>query len=101
MADYGAMTVDEDDKNALVELGTASAVFDFLYAFTRIFGDADDLYKILEGKRLISEKIFRILDKQKLNLRACAYCGKKLKWSYKFNICQECFRKRRHLRGRR
>ncbi|WP_051200893.1 helicase-related protein [Butyrivibrio sp. XPD2002] len=101
MAGYEAMTVDEDDKNALGELETASAVFDFLYAFTRIFGDADDLYKILESKRLISEKIFRILDKQKLNLRACAYCGKKLKWSYKFNICQECFRKRRHLRGRR
>ncbi len=101
MAQFAADTVDEEDKNALLQLETASAVYDFLYSFTRIFGSADDLYKILEGKQHISEKIFRILDKQNLNLRACAYCGKKLKWSYKYNICQECFRKRRHLKRRR
>ncbi len=101
MAEYSAEIVDEDDKNALLMLETASAVYDFLYSFTRIFGSADDLGKILDGKRLISEKIFRILDKQELNLKACAYCGKKLKWSYKYNMCQECFRKRRHLRKHR
>ncbi len=99
MTEYCADTVDEEDKNALLQLETASAIYDFLYSFSRVFGDVDDLNRILEGKRLISEKIFRILDKQKLNLRACAYCGKKLKWSYKFNMCQECFRKR-HKWGR-
>ncbi len=98
MAEYSAETVDEDDKNALLKLETGSAVYDFLYSFTRIFGSADDLGKILDGKRLISEKIFKILDKQELNMKTCAYCGKKLKWSYKYNMCQECFRKRRHLR---
>ncbi|MBE5845065.1 MAG: helicase [Butyrivibrio sp.] len=98
MAEYSAETVDENDKNALLMLETASAVYDFLYSFTRIFGNADKLGKILDGKRLISEKIFKILDKQELNMKACAYCGKKLKWSYKYNMCQECFRKRRYLR---
>ena len=82
-------------------LETASAVYDFLYSFTRIFGSQDDLGKILDGKLLISEKIFKMLDRQELNVRACPYCGKKLKWSYKFNMCQECFRKRRHLRKQR
>ena len=101
MAEYSSEMVDEDDKNALLMLETASAVYDFLYSFTRIFGSQDDLGKILDGKLLISEKIFKILDRQELNLRACPYCGKKLKWSYKFNMCQECFRKRRHLRKQR
>ncbi|WP_051208867.1 helicase-related protein [Butyrivibrio sp. WCD3002] len=98
MAEFGAETVDEESKDALLRLEIGSSVFDFLYAFTRAFGDSDDLYRIIDGKRLISEKIFTILDKQKLNLKACAYCGKKLKWSYQYNMCQECFRKRRHLR---
>ncbi|WP_408072312.1 helicase-related protein [Butyrivibrio sp. JL13D10] len=98
MAEYSEKNVDEEDKNALLMLEASSAVYDFLYSFTRIFGSADDLDKILDGKREISEKIFRILDKQELNLRSCAYCGKKLKWSYKYNMCQECFRKRRHIR---
>ncbi|SEL01435.1 ATP-dependent RNA helicase SUPV3L1/SUV3 [Butyrivibrio sp. ob235] len=95
---YRADNVDEDDKEALQVLEISSAIYDFLYSFTRIFGEEEALSVILSGKRKISEKIFTILDKQNLSLRTCIYCGKKLKWSFKFNMCQECYRKRQLLR---
>ncbi|SFC90547.1 helicase-related protein [Butyrivibrio sp. YAB3001] len=82
-------------KQALQILETSSAVYDFLYSFTRLFGDEEDLELILETKRTISEKIFTILDMQKLSMKSCKCCGKKLKWSYKYAVCQECYRKGR------
>ncbi|WP_051656443.1 DEAD/DEAH box helicase [Butyrivibrio sp. AE3004] len=94
MDDYRAENVDEDEKDALQMLEISSAVYDFLYAFTRFFGKEDDLSGILEEKRRISEKMFKILDKQNLSMKTCIYCGKKLKWSFRFNMCQECYRKR-------
>ncbi len=98
MKRYNASDVDIDSKNAMQTLETCSAIFDFLYAFTRLFGESEDLKDILEIKRSISEKIFAILDKQKLSLRACPMCGKKLKWSYRFSVCQECYRKKKYLK---
>jgi ATP-dependent RNA helicase SUPV3L1/SUV3 len=59
-----------------------------------MFGDEEDLLRILELKRQISEMIFEILDMQKLSMKTCIYCGKKLKWSYRYTMCQECFRKK-------
>jgi ATP-dependent RNA helicase SUPV3L1/SUV3 len=93
MKRYDASAIDPKNKQALQILETSSAVYDFLYAFTRLFGSEEDLYPILKVKRQISEKIFEILDRQKLSMKSCKYCGKKLKWSYKYNVCQECFRK--------
>lgn len=95
MERYNCNYINPDYKSALQILETSSQVFDMLYSFTRFFGDEEDLSEILSIKRNISDKIFVILDKQKLSLRSCPHCGKKLKWSYKFNVCQECFRKGR------
>ncbi len=93
MSEFDGSFINPADKGALQILETSSAVYDFLYAFTRLFGSEDDLYPILEVKRQISEKIFEILDRQKLSMKSCKQCGKKLKWSYKYNVCQECYRK--------
>jgi ATP-dependent RNA helicase SUPV3L1/SUV3 len=95
MRRYDASAIDPKNKQALQILETCSAVYDFLYSFTRIFGDDEDLSRILEVKRQISEKIFIILDMQKLSMKSCKCCGRKLKWSYQFPICQECYRKGR------
>ncbi len=95
MKSFCADRVDVNSKDALSRLEISSQIYDFLYSFTRIFGDIDDLDAILTGKRMISEKIFGILDKQKLNLRTCENCGKKLNWSYKYKLCPECKRKLR------
>lgn len=93
MERYDTSGIDPENKQALQILETSSAVYDFLYSFTRIFGNEDDLGRILEIKRQISEKIFIILDMQKLSMKSCKCCGRKLKWSYKYAICQECYRK--------
>ncbi len=98
MERYRCENIDAEDKSALQEPETSSAVYDMLYSFTRFFGEEEDLKDILEIKRSISDKIFAILDKQKLSLRTCPNCGKRLKWSYKFNICQECYRKGKVVR---
>jgi ATP-dependent RNA helicase SUPV3L1/SUV3 len=91
---YSADNVNATSKQALQTLETCSAVFDFLYSFTRMFGEEEDLWNILEIKREISEKIFEILDMQKLSMKSCIICGRKLKWSYSYTICQECYRKK-------
>ena len=91
---YNPSTINIQGKQALQSLETASAVYDFLYNFARVFGEEDELATILEIKRQISEKIFEILDMQKLSMKTCIYCGKKLKWSYRYTMCQECFRKK-------
>ncbi len=92
---YRCEDISGEEKSDLQRLELSSAVYDMLYSFTRFFGNEEDLRDIIEIKRSISDKIFVILDKQKLSLRTCPNCGKKLKWSYKFNICQECYRKGR------
>lgn len=94
MDDYCAENIGEGDNEALQLLEISSAVYDFLYSFTRLFGEEEQLQGILNGKRKISEKIFTILDKQNLSLKSCIYCGKKLKWSYRYTMCQECYRKK-------
>ncbi len=93
MQRFDASNVNPGNKQALQILETCSAAYDFFYSFTRMFGDQDELDEILEVKRKISEQIFVILDMQKLSMKSCKICGKKLKWSYRYNVCQECFRK--------
>lgn len=95
MRKFDASGISPKYKQALQLLETSSAVYDFLYSFTRFFGDEEDLEPILETKRKISEKIFTILDMQKLSMKSCKCCGKKLKWSYQYTVCQECYRKGR------
>ena len=94
---YDNSAMDPKYPNALQLFEISSAIFDFLYAFTRLFGDEDDLAGIIEIKRKISEKIFTILDMQKLSMKSCKCCGRKLKWSYQYGICQECYRKGRAI----
>ena len=95
---YGADIVDDEAENALQELEISSAVYDFLYAFTRMFGREEDLSDILDGKRKISDKIFVILDRQNLSLKTCIYCGRRLNWAYRYTVCPDCFRNRRRRR---
>ena len=93
---FNTAFADPEFRQSLQTLETCSAVFDFLYSYTRLFGDEEDLPQILETKRAISERIFEILDLQKLSMKSCIYCGKKLKWSYRYTMCQECYRKHKY-----
>ncbi|MBQ3797725.1 MAG: helicase [Butyrivibrio sp.] len=95
---HNASGVNPQYARALQILEVSSAVYDFLYSFTRMFGEEEDLADILEIKRQISEKIFIILDMQKLSMKSCKICGKKLKWSYQYALCQDCIRKGRDAR---
>ena len=95
MERYDKSGIDPKNPNALQMLEISSAIFDFLYSFARLFDHEDDLAGILEIKRRISEKIFIILDMQKLSMKSCKCCGRKLKWSYKYGICPECYRRGR------
>lgn len=101
VAQVNAYLADTDNKPDLQTLETGSAIFDFLYSYTRLFGDEEDLAPILETKRQISERIFSLLDMQKLSMKSCMYCGKRLKWSYRYAICQECYRKKRYRNFRK
>ena len=95
MKRYNPKFVDPEEGNALQLLELYSGVYDFLYSYTRMLGDEDDLGEILAMKRKISELIFEILDKQNLSMKTYLMCGKKLKWSYRYTVCQECHRKKR------
>ena len=95
MERYNPEFVNPEEGNALHLLELYSGVYDFLYSYTRMLGDEDDLGEILAMKRKISECIFEILDKQNLSMKTCLMCGKKLKWSYRYTVCQECYRKKR------
>ncbi len=98
---YNCSFINPDSKGSLQTLELCSAIYDVLYAFARFFGEEEDLSEIIDIKRSISDKMFVILDKQKLSLRTCPRCGKKLKWSYQFSICQECYRSGKSIKYHR
>ena len=72
--------------------------YDLAYAFIEKFGDKAESETVLQYKKELSEIIAEILKTSKLPFKTCKYCGRKLRWNYKFGICSECHNA---ARGRR
>ncbi len=67
---------------------------DVLYQCQRLRNkDSEEIAKIIRCKELISDRIIKILQEQKLTHRTCKRCGREVPWNYKFGICQRCFDK--------
>ena len=72
--------------------------YDLAYAFIEKFGDKAESETVLQYKKELSEIIAEILKTSKLPFKTCRYCGRKLRWNYRFGICAECHNA---ARGRR
>ena len=82
------------DSEELSPLEEDFKVCDLLYHYAKMFlGEGQD-QDILEVKNQISDKIMEILKKQAPEYRTCRYCGKKLPFHYKYNVCEKCYRRR-------
>lgn len=73
---------------------------DLIYHYAEKFveGSSEDLRYILMRKNEISAVIMDKLASEELHTKTCRVCGRPLPFSYKFGICDRCFRRQR---GRR
>ncbi|MCR4999252.1 MAG: helicase [Lachnospiraceae bacterium] len=58
------------------------------------FGADEELPRILERKREISDRMADILGEQNLPVRHCEMCGKDLAWNNPYRICNACHDKK-------
>lgn len=74
-------------------------VYDFLYAYTTAYGDAETLDTIMERKHIISDKLMEILESGYVGKR-CKSCGRKLVWNYPYGLCESCYHRAERERRR-
>ena len=79
------------DSDYLSILEKNYRICDLLYAFCERFCDGEDIELVMEKKKLISAKMIRILEKQKLVRRKCKRCGRLLSWNTPYTICDHCY----------
>lgn len=79
----------------LQDLEYSYKVCDLLYYYLERFGLDEELPTVREEKRLISEAITVLLEKQELPENRCKRCGRRLPWNYRYRVCDQC-----HLRER-
>lgn len=79
----------------LQDLEYAYKVCDLLYYYLERFGQDEELPEVREEKRVISEGITELLEKQQLPENRCKRCGRRLPWNYRYRVCESC-----HLRSR-
>lgn len=82
-------------KIELQDLEYGYKVCDLIYYYLERFGNDDELPEVREEKRIISEGITELLEKQQLPENRCKSCGRRLPWNYRYRVCESC-----HLRGR-
>ena len=87
-----------DKAMTLTEAEKLYRIYDLAYAFIEKFGDKAESETVLQYKKELSEIIAEILKTSKLPFKTCRYCGRKLRWNYRFGICAECHNA---ARGRR
>ncbi len=80
------------DEASLEELERLYSTCDLLFRYAKKFDHPDYLDRITENKRLISERIIKILNQQHLPVRKCSRCGCQVPWNYPYNLCDKCFR---------
>ena len=79
----------------LQDLEFSYKVCDLLYYYLERFGLDEELPDVREEKRIISEGITELLEKQQLPENRCKRCGRRLPWNYRYRVCESC-----HLRSR-
>lgn len=85
----------------LQDLEYSYKVCDLLYYYLERFGREEDLPAVREEKRLISEGITELLEKQQLPENRCKKCGRRLPWNYRYRVCESCHLRERTGYGRR
>ncbi len=83
------------NKVDLQDLEYAYKVCDLIYYYLERFGNEEELPAVRDEKRIISEGITELLEKQQLPENRCKRCGRKLPWNYRYRVCESC-----HLRSR-
>ena len=74
------------------ELENIHKKLDLYFNLARKFQPQEEtLDLIMEKKRICSEKIMKILEKQELKGRRCSSCGKMLPWNYPYGMCEKCY----------
>ncbi len=75
---------------------------DLYYNYARLFLTEPDrvLDEIQRRKSLISGGIIHILSTQKLPQKSCPSCGAGLPWNWPYRMCDACYSRQRHSRGR-
>lgn len=85
-----AEEVIEFTYETLDALEQAFKLCDLLYSYCDKFRRYDYVPEIMERKTLISGKILKLLEEQKLSQRRCKRCGRILSWDYPYGLCQLC-----------
>lgn len=93
--DYLPYAGELPNKVDLQDLEYTYKVCDLLYYYLERFGNDDELPAVREEKRVISEGITELLEKQQLPENRCKRCGRRLPWNYRYRVCESC-----HLRSR-
>ena len=93
--DYLPYSGELPNKVDLQELEYAYKVCDLLYYYLERFGNDEELPAVRDEKRVISEGITELLEKQQLPENRCKRCGRRLPWNYRYRVCESC-----HLRAR-
>ena len=89
----------EDDmkkinEKSLDSLESGFKILDLYYQLYRHLDDQDGMMEVMAKKQETAMKMIGLLNSRKLKMRRCVRCGRPLKWQHKFEICDECFRKK-------
>lgn len=92
------LILDGKGSGALKGLEQQYMVLDLYYNIARKFRPSEAASAlIMDKKRTCSERITRILEKQKLKGKTCSCCGRSLPWNYPYGMCEGCYRNRRFI----
>ncbi len=76
--------------NELSDLEHRFRIMDLLYYFSVNFAGSKNADVILNIKRVISDKIIKILETRKPEIKRCRICHRELPWNYPYGICSSC-----------
>ena len=92
------LILDGKSSGVLKGLEQQYMVLDLYYNIARKFRPSEAASAlIMDKKRICSERITRILEKQKLKGKTCSCCGRSLPWNYPYGMCEGCYRNRRYV----
>ena len=79
------------DHDSIGTLERQHRILDLYFNLARKFQpEQETLDLIMEKKRICSERIMKILEKQKLSGKKCRMCGRELPWNYPYGVCEKC-----------
>lgn len=79
-------------SDAIDALEQQHRVLDLYFSLARKFQPEEStLDYIMEKKRLCSERIMKVLEKQGFKEKRCKSCGKMLPWNYPYGMCERCW----------